>query len=105
MKIHIAISVKDIKTSIKEYNNFLNCSPVLIIADEYALYRTKELNLSLRKTKDEPGVVRHLGFESDKHKGFSTFTDSNGVLWELFDKETQAKEINDYWTNAQYQPK
>ena len=104
MKIHIAISVKDINTSIKEYNKFLNCNPVLVVENEYALWRTKELNLSLRKTDDSPGVIRHLGFESKKHKGFNSFTDSNGVLWELFDKKAQAKEINELWDDANYHP-
>jgi hypothetical protein len=104
MKTHIAISVKDIETSIEEYNKFLKCSPVLIVKNEYALWRTKEINLSLRKTDEHPGVIRHIGFESEKHKGFNSFTDSNGVLWELFDKEAQAKEINDLWDNANYHP-
>ena len=104
MKIHIAISVKDINTSIKEYSKFLYCNPVLVVENEYALWRTKQLNLSLRRTDDSPGVIRHLGFESKKHKGFDSFTDSNGVLWELFDKKSQAKEINEHWDSANYHP-
>ena len=104
MKTHIAISVKDINTSILEYNKLLNCKPVLVIENEYALWRTKELNLSLRKTDETPGVIRHLGFESEKYKDFDTFVDSNGVLWELFDKKAQAKEINELWDDANYHP-
>ena len=49
-------------------------------------------------------MIRHLGFESKKHKGFNSFEDSNGVLWELFDKKAQAKEINELWDDANYHP-
>lgn len=104
MKVHIAISVKDIKTSIKEYSEFLQSSPALVIADEYVLWRTDELNLSLRKTNEEVGVIRHLGFEDDKLKGFDEFKDSNGVVWELFNKQAQANEINELWPDAKYRP-
>ena len=98
MKVHIAISVSDISQSIEEYGHFLNEPPILVIPNQYALWRTKEINLSLRKTNDAPGTIRHLGFEDDSFNKFDTFTDSDGVLWETFNKVNQKDEIQTIWS-------
>ena len=64
----------------------------------------KRIKPIFKKNIYSPGVIRHLGFESKKHKCFNSFEDSNGVLWELFDKKAQAKEINELWDDANYHP-
>lgn len=99
MKVHIAISVSDISQSINQYTIFLKKPPVLVVPKEYALWRTKELNLSLRKTNDTSGKIRHLGFEDDSFSSFDTFTDRDGVLWETFNKVNQKSEIQTIWPN------
>ena len=97
MRVHIAIAVTDINKSIDEYSQYLKCQPEKVIDNEYALFRAESLNLSLRVTKDEAGTVRHLGFEDESFDGFSTFTDSNGLLWEQFNRKEQLKEIDEAW--------
>lgn len=105
MKVHIAISVSNLNNSIAEYTKFLNKEPDLVIKNDYALWRTEVLNLSLRVTNDKPGIVRHVGFENDEHSTFSEFKDSDGVVWELFNKSGQAEEINKFWPDVEYKPR
>ena len=102
MKVHIAISVSDISQSVEEYTVFLKEPPVLVVTNQYALWRTKEINLSLRKTYDSPGTIRHLGFEDDVFSSFDTFTDRDGVLWETFNKSNQKSEIQTIWPFIDY---
>ena len=99
-KFHIAVAVSDIEATVKEYAHRLSAEPTLIVAGEYALWRTATLNFSIRKTKDAPGVVRHIGWEDPDATGFTQETDANGLLWERFTEQDQHEEITRLWPLA-----
>ncbi len=104
MKTHLAIAVTDVAASVTEYTTLLGKAPELVIDGEYALWRTGGLNLSIRKTGDKAGVVRHVGFERDDAPAFTTYTDRNGLVWETFNKSHQAEEIRAAWGDVGYDP-
>jgi len=104
-KFHIAIGVSDIACSIEDYSYRLNCSPTLIIPNEYALWRTENLNLSIRRVDTNSGIVRHLGWEDNSALHFSQDKDINGIVWENFSAKQQAMEINEIWPEAKYEIK
>lgn len=106
-KLHIAISTDDIEATVKDYSVRLNAQPCLVIAKEYALWRTDTLNISIRRDKSKscpPGSLRHLGWEDATASTMSTETDVNGIIWENFTPEQQATEIREIWKNIDYQP-
>lgn len=100
-RLHLAIGVKNIGDSINDYQKRLNTKPVVTIKDEYALFRTSSLNLSIRKVEEQKLGLRHLGWEGEMYSGFTEEVDSNGFTWEHFRKEDQIKEILDVWPYAQ----
>ena len=102
--LHLALAVSDIEQSVLDYAARLGIPPLAVIPGEYALWRTEGLNLSIRKTTEPPGTMRHLGWEDDEATGFSSETDCNGITWEKFSASHQAQEINEIWPNANYQP-
>lgn len=103
-KIHIAISVNDIASSVDDYTTRLGTKPAIIINNEYALWRTENLNLSIRRDKNcQQGELRHLGIEDPAAEKFVTSTDVNGILWEQFNAKQQQDEINQAWPQANYQ--
>ena len=69
-KFHIAVAVSNLEATVQEYSCRLGMAPVLVVADEYALWRTATLNFSIRKTKDAPRTVRHIGWEDPAAAGF-----------------------------------
>ena len=99
-KFHIAVAVSDLEATLQEYSYRLGMEPVLVVADEYALWRTATLNFSIRKTKDAPGTVRHIGWEDPAAVGFTRETDANGLLWEHFTAQDQQEEIAKLWPSA-----
>lgn len=99
-RLHLAIGVKNIEDSIKDYQQRFNCKPVVVIENEYALFRTDSLNVSIRKVEEEKLGLRHLGWEDGSYNGFTEEIDCNGFTWEHFRKEDQAKEILDVWPGA-----
>ena len=48
-KIHLAISTQDLAASVEDYSRRLNAQPDLVIAGQYALWRTDTLNFSVRR--------------------------------------------------------
>jgi len=58
-RFHIAIGVTDISRSVDDYTRRLGCSPSVLVPDEYALWRTPRINLSISRT-GEAGTLRHL---------------------------------------------
>jgi hypothetical protein len=96
-RIHVAIAVSDIDLSIQEYTQLTGTEPELVVPGEYALFRTESMNLSLRRTGDAPGTVRHLGFERDDASHFSVYRDRHGLVWENFNREHQRDEIAAAW--------
>ena len=102
-RFHIAIGVTDIEKSVADYAERLGAPPVVVVPGEYALWRTEQLNFSIRKVEsEEAGKVRHLGWESADAPGFTVDTDCNGIFWENFSAEQQAKEIQEIWPDAGY---
>ena len=99
-KLHLALGVKDIGESVKDYSKRLGCDPVVKIDNQYALFRTDTLNLSIRRVDDSKLGLRHLGFESEEYSSFQTDTDCNGILWETFPKQAQIDEIVEIWPEA-----
>lgn len=104
-KLHIAISTNNIEQSIKDYSNRLAAEPCSHIAGEYALWRTESLNVSIRHDPEsKTGSLRHLGWEDASVNEFTQDVDVNGIVWERFNAQNQADEINDIWPEANYQP-
>ncbi len=104
MKVHVAISVSDLSASIEQYTTFLGTAPDLVL-DDYALWRTDVLNLSLRVASEQPGTIRHVGFEDPHAAEFFEFRDRDGVVWERFSASQQAAEIRSVWPEARYAPR
>jgi len=96
-KIHIALGVENIERSIEDYSNRLGCEPLVVIPNEYALWRTATINLSIRRAENGEAPLRHLGWEDDSATEFSKETDVNGIVWERFNQQLQQKEIEDIW--------
>jgi hypothetical protein len=103
-KIHIAIAAHDIAASVADYSQRLGCPPCVVIANEYALWRTATVNFSIRQTTEAISTVRHLGWEDATATSFTTEKDVNGVEWERFSAEVQAEEIREIWPTAEYHP-
>ena len=99
-RLHLAIGVKNITDSIQDYSKRFDCKPVVVIENEYALFRTDTLNVSIRKVDDNKLGLRHLGWEDEHYNGFTEGIDCNGFTWEHFRKEDQIKEILDVWPEA-----
>lgn len=102
--LHLALAVSNVEQSVADYSARLGVLPVSVVPGEYALWRTATLNLSIRKTSEPSGTMRHLGWEDTEATEFSTETDCNGITWENFSASHQAQEINEIWPNANYQP-
>lgn len=102
---HLALGVRDIAETVRDYTLRLGSPPVLVVPGKYALWRTAQLNLSVRRVADEQvGQLRHLGWEDDAAEGFSSEIDCNGILWERFDAREQAREIHEIWPEVDYTP-
>jgi hypothetical protein len=105
-KLHIAISTNKIEETIKDYSVRLEAEPCSVVQGEYALWRTETLNVSIRHDANCPsGTLRHLGWEDSNTSEFSEETDVNGIVWEKFTAQQQANEINEFWPQANYEPR
>lgn len=104
-KIHIALATNNIEKTVKDYNQRLGCKPCIIVPQQYALWRTDSLNLSVRQDAScKPGDLRHLGWEDSEAMKFSKETDVNDVVWEHFSAQQQAQEIEEAWPGTGYVP-
>ncbi len=101
-RIHIALSVENVEKSVVDYTKRLNCSPCVVVPNEYALWRTEGVNLSIRQTGQTQEKLRHLGWEDPSADGFTEDQDINGIVWENFSASQQAEEINSVWPNTNY---
>ncbi len=102
-KLHVALSTDDVAASVVDYSRRLGCEPTLVVDEIYALWRTDQLNLSIRRADGVlPGQLRHLGWEDDTAEAFSAEEDVNGITWERFAAHHQADEINQAWPAAKY---
>jgi hypothetical protein len=64
------------------------------------LWRTETLNFSIRRSKEAPGTLRHVGWEDPTATTFKKETDVNGIVWEKFSAELQQKEIEELWPDG-----
>ena len=104
-KLHLAISTSTIDATVTDYSKRLGAKPCVVVPDEYALWRTDTLNISIRQDSTcAPGSLRHLGWEDESALNFSQNTDVNGIIWEHFNAQQQAAEINTIWPDAAYDP-
>ena len=94
-KFHLALGVKNIQESIEDYTKRLAADPIIVIPNEYALFRTESLNISIRKSATVG--LRHLGWEDEKANTFTEDKDCNDITWERFNQSDQIKEIQDTW--------
>ena len=101
-KIHIALAVKNLDSSINEYSRRLGSRPVVIVEGQYALWRTTEVNLSISEKPDQAGQLRHLGFEDPEATQMRAEYDINGLMWEQFTAEQQRDEILQHYPQADY---
>lgn len=103
--IHIAIGVSDISASVKDYSVRLGHEPDVVVTEQYALWRTPNVNFSIRRVLEGAGTLRHLGWEDSAADLFSKDTDINGIVWEKFSPDAQAQEIRETWPDVNYQPR
>jgi catechol 2,3-dioxygenase-like lactoylglutathione lyase family enzyme len=96
IRLHVALGVPDVDKSLSEYSARFGCDPSVYVANEYAVWRTDQLNFSIRRIEG-PAVLRHLGFEDPTVGSFSADTDVNGIVWERFTAEQQRDEIESLW--------
>ncbi|MBY8965234.1 hypothetical protein [Algiphilus sp.] len=104
-KLHLAISTDRIEAAVADFSRRLGATPCSYVAGQYALWRTDALNVSLRQDAEQtPGSLRHLGWEDPSAPEFTQESDIHGVLWEHFNAQHQAEEINALWPEAHYTP-
>jgi catechol 2,3-dioxygenase-like lactoylglutathione lyase family enzyme len=92
-RFHIALAVADLDASIADYSRRLGTRPAAVVPRKYALFRTDQLNFSINQLPERAGQLRHLGFEDDDVRGFSSTHDVNGIEWELFSPADQDAKI------------
>ena len=102
-KIHLALAVTNLNESITDYTERLESEPCLVIQNQYALWRTGLLNLSITQVHNpgEKAGFRHLGWEDEQAKGFTSSEDTNGITWEHFDFPSQIEAIQQKWPDAE----
>lgn len=102
-RLHLAIATQDIAGTVADYSVRLESKPCVLIDGEYALWRTAQLNLSVRHDPTcKPGELRHLGWEDPAAPEFSESRDVNGIVWERFSAQQQATEIDEIWPDSGY---
>lgn len=100
-RFHLSIAVVDYAASVTDYSRRLGVAPCVTKEGRYALWRTELLNFSIScKPGQIPGTVRHVGFEDDAESGFREEKDANGITWEYFSREAQAREIEEKFPDA-----
>ncbi len=103
-RFHLAIAVDDVEASVADYSRRLGTEPVVVIPGQYALWRTEQLNFSVRHIPGGGGTLRHVGWEDPKAPTLSVEHDVNGLIWERFTAEDQAQEILANWPDVRYAP-
>ncbi|MDN3517956.1 hypothetical protein QWY84_10065 [Aquisalimonas lutea] len=96
-RFHVALAVADVEASIQDYTRRLGVEPELVVPGRYALWRTAEVNLSVRHLPEEAGTVRELGWEDTSAPTLSIDYDINGLVWERFSPADQRREIAALW--------
>ena len=99
-RFHIALAVASLEESIADYSRRLGVAPTAVVPGKYALFRTGTLNFSINEMPARAGQLRHLGFEDDAARGFSSDHDVNGIEWELFSPADQDGKIPEVYGNS-----
>ncbi len=99
-RFHIALAVADLAASITDYRRRLGVAPTAVVPGKYALFRTDQLNFSINEMPERAGELRHLGFEDEDARGFSSDYDINGIEWELFSPADQDAKIPEVYGPA-----
>jgi hypothetical protein len=99
-RIHIALAVKNLDESIKDYAQRLAVQPSFVANDKYALFRTDMLNLSITQDQENAGQLRHLGVENSQAQDCTYDYDVNGIKWENFQQQHQENEILEFYPEA-----
>ena len=92
-RFHIALAVADLDASISDYSKRLGQPPQAVVLGRYAMWRTGQLNFSIKQQPERAGQLRHVGFEDDGARGFSSDADVNGIPWERFSAVAQDLQI------------
>lgn len=92
-RFHIALAVADLDASIDDYSRRLGQPPQAVVPGTYAMWRTGQLNFSIRQQPARSGQLCNLGFEDDDAVGFASETDVNGVPWERFSTVEQDLQV------------
>ncbi|QBR00526.1 hypothetical protein [Paraburkholderia pallida] len=92
-RFHIALAVANLDESIADYSRRLGQQPSAVVPGQYAMWRTDLLNFSINEKPEQAGQLRHVGFEGDSIKGYSSSVDVNGLEWELFSAAEQDARI------------
>lgn len=104
-RFHLAIATQDIASTVQDYTERMGMEPCAVVEGEYALWRNKFLNISVRQDPScKPGELRHLGWEDSDANEFTTSTDVNGIVWEHFSAQQQADEMTEIWPANGYVP-
>ncbi len=83
-RFHIALAVADLDASMTDYSARLGQQPQAVVPGKYAMWRTDQMNFSVRLDPAHASQLCNLGFEDDAADGFSSTTDVNGIAWEHF---------------------
>lgn len=92
-RFHIALAVANLEASIADYSARLGQPPQALVYGVYAMWRTDNLNFSIRQQPEKAGQICQLGFEDDIAQGFTSNTDVNGIAWERFSTLEQDLQI------------
>lgn len=92
-RFHIALAVTDLDASINDYSKRLGQPPQAVVLGKYAMWRTDQLNFSIKQQAECAGQLRHVGFEDDDAQNFTSEADINGIPWERFSPVTQDLQI------------
>lgn len=102
-RVHIALAVRDLNSSIRDYSVRLGAEPCCVVEGSYALWRTECLNVSISVLDPSAaGTLRHLGFEDPDARELSVTKDVNGLEWERFTEAQQREEIRSKWPHARF---
>lgn len=102
-RLHVALAVRDLDASIRDYSERLGTQPSCVVPGTYALFRTSQVNLSISVDPDSAGTLRHLGFEDPTAPAPSVERDVNGIEWERFTRAQQLREIVQRWPDAPHE--
>ena len=101
-RIHVALAVRELNPSIRDYSARLGIEPCCVVAGSYALWRTESLNLSISADPAAAGTLRHLGLEDPDTPVVTMAKDVNGIEWERFTAAQQREEIRHKWPHTRF---